>query len=320
VDNFTKVQSIVKFVEITSEHSGQRIDNYLFTSLKGVPKSRVYRIIRKGEVRVNSSRIKPDYKLNEGDNIRIPPIRVAEREPSILPSKKFQDSLEKCILYEDDTLLVLNKPSGLAVHGGSGIKLGLIEALRLTRPKTDYFELVHRIDRETSGCLIVAKKRSSLKYLQEQMRNKRISKVYYALTTGKWPRGMRRIDLPLMASEQKTGEKIVRVNPKGKKSVTIFSVMKRYRNFTLLQASLETGRTHQIRVHAQHTGCPLAGDSKYGLDDINKGIRKSGLKRMFLHAFKIGFSLPCGKNIFIEAPMPDDLSEYLKDLDCRDDS
>ena len=314
-----KGQLTVKFVEITSEHSDQRIDNYLFTLLKGVPKSRIYRIIRKGEIRINGSRIKPDYKLNEGDKIRIPPVRIAEREAFILPSKKLQYSLEKNILYEDDALLVLNKPSGLAVHGGSGIKLGLIEALRLIRPKTDYFELVHRIDRETSGCLIVAKKRSSLRYLQEQMRSKRISKVYRALATGKWPRGMRRIDLPLMAFEQKTGEKIVRVNPKGKKSVTIFSVMKRYRNFTLLEASLETGRTHQIRVHAQHIGCPLAGDSKYGLDDINKDIRKSGLKRMFLHAFKIGFSLPCGKNIFIEAPMPSDLSEHLMELDCRDE-
>ena len=314
-----KGQLTVKFVEITSEHSDQRIDNYLFTLLKGVPKSRIYRIIRKGEIRINGSRIKPDYKLNEGDKIRIPPVRIAEREAFILPSKKLQYSLEKNILYEDDALLVLNKPSGLAVHGGSGIKLGLIEALRLIRPKTDYFELVHRIDRETSGCLMVAKKRSSLRYLQEQMRSKRISKVYRALATGKWPRGMRRIDLPLMAFEQKTGEKIVRVNPKGKKSVTIFSVMKRYRNFTLLEALLETGRTHQIRVHAQHIGCPLAGDNKYGLDDVNKDIRKSGLKRMFLHALKIGFSLPCGKNIFIEAPMPSDLSEHLMELDCRDE-
>ena len=314
-----KGQLTVKFVEITSEHSDQRIDNYLFTLLKGVPKSRIYRIIRKGEIRINGSRIKPDYKLNEGDKIRIPPVRIAEREAFILPSKKLQYLLEKNILYEDDALLVLNKPSGLAVHGGSGIKFGLIEALRLIRPKTDYFELAHRIDRETSGCLIVAKKRSTLRYLQEQMRNRRISKVYRALATGKWPRGIKRIDLPLMAFEQKTGEKIVRVNPKGKKSVTIFSVMKRYRNFTLLEASLETGRTHQIRVHAQHIGCPLAGDSKYGLDDINKDIRKSGLKRMFLHAVKIGFSLPCGKNIFIEAPMPSDLSEHLMELDCRDE-
>lgn len=314
-----KGQLTVKFVEITSEHSDQRIDNYLFTLLKGVPKSRIYRIIRKGEIRINGSRIKPDYKLNEGDKIRIPPVRIAEREAFILPSKKLQYLLEKNILYEDDALLVLNKPSGLAVHGGSGIKFGLIEALRLIRPKTDYFELAHRIDRETSGCLIVAKKRSTLRYLQEQMRNRRMRKVYRALATGKWPRGIKRIDLPLMAFEQKTGEKIVRVNPKGKKSVTIFSVMKRYRNFTLLEASLETGRTHQIRVHAQHIGCPLAGDSKYGLDDINKDIRKSGLKRMFLHAFKIGFSLPCGKNIFIEAPMPSDLSEHLMELDCRDE-
>ena len=314
-----KGQLTVKFVEITSEHSDQRIDNYLFTLLKGVPKSRIYRIIRKGEIRINGSRIKPDYKLNEGDKIRIPPVRIAEREAFILPSKKLQYSLEKNILYEDDALLVLNKPSGLAVHGGSGIKLGLIEALRLIRPKTDYFELVHRIDRETSGCLIVDKKRSSLRYLQEQMRRKRISNVYRSLAPGIWLRGMRRIDLPPMACEQKTGEKIVRVNPKGKKSVTIFSVMKRYRNFTLLEALLETGRTHQIRVHAQHIGCPLAGDNKYGLDDINKDIRKSGLKRMFLHALKIGFSLPCGKNIFIEAPMPSDLSEHLMELDCRDE-
>jgi 23S rRNA pseudouridine955/2504/2580 synthase len=315
VDKSLKCQSLVQFIDITTESAGQRLDNYLFTSLKGVPKSHIYKIIRKGEVRVNSSRIKPEYKLKSGDKIRIPPIRVAYRKTPIPPTSKLQISLEKSILFEDDSFLVLNKPSGIAVHGGSGIKIGLIEALRLIKRNADYFELVHRIDRETSGCLIVAKKRSSLKYLQEQMRDKKVVKIYHALTIGKWPRGLRRIDLPLMASDQKTGEKIVRVNPKGKKSVTIFSVVKRFRNFTLLEASLETGRTHQIRVHAQHSGCPLAGDTKYGLDEINSNIRKTGLKRMFLHASNIKFSLPCGKYISVEAPMPTDLSNFLKKID-----
>jgi len=305
----------VKLVMISSENEGQRLDNYLFTYLKGVPKSRIYRIIRKGEVRVNRSRIKPEYKLIEGDEVRIPPVRIAERSAPVIPSKNFQDSLESSILYEDDFLLVINKPSGLAVHGGSGISLGLIEALRGARPDARYLELVHRIDRETSGCLIIAKKRSALRFLQEEMRNRKVHKVYNALVTGRWPRGKRRIDLPLMALEQKTGEKIVQVNPKGKKSVTIFSVIKRFHSSTLLEAILETGRTHQIRVHAQHTGCPLAGDTKYGVDLINKEARKVGLKRMFLHALKIKFLLPCGKKILVEAPIPPELSNYLKKLD-----
>ena len=305
----------VKLVTISSENEGQRLDNYLFTYLKGVPKSRIYRIIRKGEVRVNRSRIKPEYKLIEGDEVRIPPVRVAERIAPAIPSKNFQDTLESGILYEDDLLLVINKPSGIAVHGGSGISLGLIEALRGARPNARYLELVHRIDRETSGCLIIAKKRSALRFLQEEMRNRKVHKVYNALVSGRWPRGKRKIDLPLLASEQKTGEKIVQVNPKGKKSVTIFSVIKRFHNSTLLEAILETGRTHQIRVHAQHAGCPLAGDTKYGVDLINKEARKLGLKRMFLHALKIQFLLPCGKKLLVEAPIPPELSNYLKKLD-----
>ena len=310
--NITANEVAVQLIVISPNNAGQRLDNFLFTALKGVPKSRIYRIIRKGEVRVNKGRIKPEYKLAEGDQVRIPPVRVAQRDTPIIPSQSFQDSLEASILYEDDLLLVINKPSGLAVHGGSGISLGLIEALRATRSDKSYLELVHRIDRDTSGCLVVAKKRSALRFLQDEMRARRILKVYYALASGRWPRGRRRIDAPLLASEQKSGEKIVRVDSEGKSSVTVFSVVQRFDNATLMEATLETGRTHQIRVHAQYVGCSLAGDVKYGSDDYNDDARRLGLGRMFLHALRIQFFSPCGKKILIEAPIPPELSRYLQ--------
>jgi len=310
-----KMPPSVQIVMISSDNAGQRLDNFLFTALKGVPKSRIYRIIRKGEIRVNKSRVKPEYKLIEGDQLRVPPIRIAERGPSAVPSQNFQDSLEAAILYEDELLLVINKPSGLAVHGGSGISLGLIEALRAVRSNVAYLELVHRIDRETSGCIIIAKKRSALRFLQDEMRARKILKVYHALASGRWPRGRRRIDVPLLASVQKSGEKIVRVDPEGKSSVTNFSVIQRFNCATLMEAKLETGRTHQIRVHSQFVGCPLAGDVKYGCDAYNSAAKKSGLGRMFLHASKVQFSSPSGGKIAVEAPMPSDLCSYLKNLD-----
>ncbi|MDX2464600.1 MAG: 23S rRNA pseudouridine(955/2504/2580) synthase RluC [Porticoccus sp.] len=318
---------VVQFVEVTSDHAGQRVDNFLLARLKGVPKSRIYRIVRKGEVRVNRSRVKPEYKLLEGDQVRIPPIRVAEREALPAPGQKLQCLLEDSIVYEDELLLVINKPAGLAVHGGSGVTLGLIEAMRATRPAQPFLELVHRLDRETSGCLIIAKKRSALRFLQDEMRGRRVVKVYQALTSGRWPRGMKRIDVPLLRSELKSGERIVRVNPEGKRSVTHFSVLQRFDSkklvgstgldakSTLVEATLETGRTHQIRVHAQYAGCPLAGDEKYGDDQYNKNIKVFGLKRMFLHALKLQFNSPNGEKIRVEAPLPEELTQILTKLE-----
>ena len=304
----------VKFVEITADQAGQRIDNFLLANLKGVPKSRIYRILRKGEVRVNGSRIKPEYKLRGGDRVRIPPVRVAERPVPVGPSPKLQRLLEESILYEDSSLLVLDKPSGLAVHGGSGINLGLIEALRATRPSYSFLELVHRLDRETSGCLIVAKKRSALRYLQDEMRARNVVKVYQTLVVGRWPKGMKRIDMPLLKKEVASGERVVKIHPDGKRSLTHFAVLQRFDNTTLMQATLGTGRTHQIRVHSKYAGCPLAGDDKYGDDQSNRATKALGLKRMFLHAVKLEFKGPDGKKIRVEAPLPDELVSVLSSL------
>ena len=312
----TQASSVsVKFVDITEDQAGQRIDNFLLAKLKGVPKSRIYRILRKGEVRVNSSRVKPEYKLQGGDKVRIPPVRVAQREAPAGPGPKLQRLLERNVIYEDSVLLVINKPAGLAVHGGSGVSLGLIEALRATRPSHSFLELVHRLDRETSGCLIIAKKRSALRYLQDEMRARRVVKVYQALSTGRWPRGMKRIDMPLLKSELKSGERVVRVNPEGKASVTHFSVLQRFDKATLMEVTLETGRTHQIRVHSQFAGCPLAGDEKYGNDECNRQMKALGLKRMFLHAAKLEFRSPEGGKIRVEAPLPDELVQVLATLE-----
>ncbi|MFT7300292.1 MAG: 23S rRNA pseudouridine955/2504/2580 synthase [Porticoccus sp.] len=312
----TQASSVsVKFVDITEDQAGQRIDNFLLAKLKGVPRSRVYRILRKGEVRVNSSRVKPEYKLQGGDKVRIPPVRVAEREAPVGPGPKLQRLLERNVIYENAVLLVINKPAGLAVHGGSGVSLGLIEALRATRPSHSFLELVHRLDRETSGCLIIAKKRSALRYMQDEMRARRVVKVYQALSTGRWPRGMRRIDMPLLKSELKSGERVVRVNPEGKASVTHFSVLQRFDKATFMEVTLETGRTHQIRVHSQFAGCPLAGDEKYGNDECNRQMKVLGLKRMFLHAAKLEFRSPEGGKIRVEAPLPDELVQVLATLE-----
>lgn len=304
----------VKMLEITEHHAGQRIDNFLLTYLKGVPKSRVYRILRKGEVRVNRSRIKADYRLQAGDQVRIPPIRVAEREVPAGPSPRLQQLLESSIIFEDDNMLVINKPAGLAVHGGSGVSLGLIESLRAARPDQPFLELVHRLDRETSGCLMVAKKRSALRHLQEEMRAGRVKKVYLALVCGRWPKGMKRVDVPLRKNELKSGERVVRVDGEGKPSVTHFAVQQRFDRYTLLEATLETGRTHQIRVHSQFAGCPLAGDDKYGDEACNRQLRQLGLKRMFLHAQKLQLQSPSGQKLGIEAPIPDELGSVLGKL------
>lgn len=297
----------VSFVAVKENDAGQRIDNFLLSRLKGVPKSRIYRLLRKGEVRVNKGRVKPEYRLEQGDNIRLPPIRVSEAKEVAVPGASLRSHLEHSVLYEDDGLLVVDKPAGLAVHGGSGVNLGLIEALRATRPE-QALELVHRLDRGTSGCLLVAKKRSVLRELQDQLRNHSIEKVYLALVDGVWPQGLDVVDAPLTKVIVGDGEKIVRPGKDGKTAVTRFRIRKRYKGMTLLEVTLETGRTHQIRVHCQLAGHPLLGDDKYGNDGRNRELREKGLKRIFLHAHRLCFHSPsAGERICVESPLPREL-------------
>lgn len=308
----------VQWLDVDADQAGQRIDNFLMARLKGVPRSKIYNIIRKGEVRVNKGRIKPDYKIVAGDQVRVPPVRTAERSANVQPGKALADRLAQGVLFENDGLLVINKPPGLAVHGGSGVSLGLIEALRQMRPDARYLELVHRLDRDTSGCIMIAKKRSFLRHLQAALRDKGaggVQKVYQALVNGQWADNCRRIDMPLLKSEVGEGERIVKVNAEGKPSLTEFNVLQRYADFTLIEARPITGRTHQIRVHAQYAGHSLVGDEKYGDDEINKSMRQYGVRRLFLHAAALAFYLPNEKELTrVVAPLAADLAEPLARL------
>ncbi|WP_411704357.1 23S rRNA pseudouridine(955/2504/2580) synthase RluC [Edaphovirga cremea] len=306
----------VQIVAISADQAGQRIDNFLRTQLKGVPKSMIYRIVRKGEVRVNKKRIKPEYKLEEGDQVRIPPVRVAEREDNAVSAKLDKvAALEACILYEDDYLLILNKPSGTAVHGGSGLSFGVIEGLRALRPDARFLELVHRLDRDTSGVLLVAKKRSALRSLHEQLRLKGMQKDYLALVRGQWQSHCKVVQAPLLKNILQSGERIVRVNSEGKPSETRFKVEERFEHATLVKASPVTGRTHQIRVHAQHAGHPIAFDDRYGDREFDQQLRGTGLKRLFLHAAALCFEHPnTGETVRIEAPLDTQLRYCLQML------
>ena len=309
----------VQFVEISADHAGQRIDNYLMCQLNGVPKSLVYRIVRKGEVRVNKGRIKPEYRLKEGDLVRIPPIKQAEKKiPGKAPDKLLKQ-IESRILFEDKRIIVLNKPSGLAVHGGSGLSFGLIEVLRELRPNDKQLELVHRLDRDTSGCLIIAKKRSALRRLHEQLREGLMDKRYMTLLKGKWKGRSKWVDAPLLKNVIKSGERLVFVDPKGKEARTQFIPYSVGGEASLMSVKLDTGRTHQIRVHAQHIGYPIAGDNKYGDDEFNRYLKGKGLKRLFLHAFSLKFHLPdteTGENVplYVEAPLDEALVNTLNKL------
>lgn len=304
----------VLMIAIDEELAGQRLDNFLIARLKGVPKSKIYNVIRKGEVRVNKGRVKPEYKLMPGDVIRVPPIRTAEAGTEAKASNQMMALLAKSIVYEDKGLLIINKPPGLAVHGGSGITLGLIETLRQMRPEDSHLELVHRLDRDTSGCIMVAKKRSYLRHLQAALREKSagqggVSKVYKALVIGEWPKKIHQVNSPLLKTVVVGGERIVKVHPEGKPSLTEFKVLQRFDGFSLIEARPITGRTHQIRVHAQYSGHPLVGDEKYGDDEINASMRQQGIKRLFLHASALSFSLPeSDELIHVEAPLPSDLA------------
>lgn len=303
----------VQFVTIDPDLEGQRIDNYLRTFLKGVPKSLIYRILRKGEVRVNKKRVKPEYKLQAHDELRIPPIRVSE--PTDLPSTNLDkvSSLEGHILFEDDWLIVLNKPSGTAVHGGSGLSFGVIEALRALRPQQKFLELVHRLDRDTSGCLLIAKKRSALKNLHEQLRDKKVDKRYQALVAGEWPANRFKVKAPLLKNTLKSGERVVLVDEEGKASETRFRILESFVDATLVEASPITGRTHQIRVHSLHAGHPIACDNRYGDEAFDHRSKKLGLKRLFLHAHSLAFIHPNSEErVSYKAPLEPALISVLK--------
>ena len=303
----------VIYVEINEDNCDQRLDNFLISRLKGVPKSRIYRLVRKGEVRVNKGRVDIKYRLAAGDVVRIPPVRVAERSEESFVPKGLQAALQQGILFEDDGFMVINKPAGFAVHGGSGVSSGIIEGLRLIRPEARFLELVHRLDKDTSGCLLIAKKRSALRKLQEFFRNSEIKKTYQALLAGQWDRKKLTVTAPLLKNISKGGERIVVISKAGKAAETLFTRIKLFRNATLVEASPKTGRTHQIRVHAASLGHAIVGDDRYGSDEINKLFKNKGYKRMFLHAETLKFKHPVTDEIMtISAPLPLQLINLLK--------
>lgn len=306
----------VQFFTISEDEAGQRLDNFLLAKLKGVPKSLIYRIVRKGEVRVNKGRIKPEYKLQAEDMVRVPPVRVAEKNEAPISTKLNKVAeLESQILYEDDVMLIINKPSGIAVHGGSGLSFGVIEALRALRPEARFLELVHRIDRDTSGILLIAKKRSALRNLHEQLREKVVQKDYLALVRGQWQSHCKVVKAPLLKNELSSGERIVRVSEEGKPSETHFSIEERYPLATLIKASPITGRTHQIRVHTQYAGHPIALDDKYGEREFDAKMQQLGLNRLFLHAYSIRFVHPkTAEEMVVTAPLDQTLKGILAKL------
>lgn len=303
-------KSSVKYCTISADDDGQRIDNFLVNKLKGMPKSRVYRILRKGEVRVNKKRVSPSYKLQEGDEVRIPPVFLEEKAKQVPPSQTTRQLLASRILYEDDNLLIINKPAGMSVHAGSTVRVGVIEALRHLYPKLVNLELAHRLDSETSGCLVLAKRKKILRELHELLREGKVSKIYWALTMGKWTRTERRVNLPLQKNYRDGGKHVVEVDKDGKTALTTFHPIEVFADASLMEVKLYTGRTHQIRVHAAHQGHPIAGDDRYGDPEFNKVARQRGLKRMFLHARSIEFTLPTlNQHISVMAPLDPDLEE-----------
>ncbi len=312
----------VSLITVAEHEAGQRLDNYLIKILKGVPKSHIHRIIRAGEVRLNKKRCKPDSRIQTGDLLRIPPVRTAEKQRSSENRAQAVPAREFTIIYEDDALLVIDKPAGIAVHGGSGVSFGVIEQIRRARPETRYLELVHRLDKDTSGLLMIAKKRSALVKLHEAIRNDHPKKIYLALGVGKLPNDSFHVKLPLFKYTGAQGEKMVRVSEDGQSAHTVFRVLNRFSDdllhqvglshLTLVQATLKTGRTHQIRVHLQSQQCPIAGDERYGDYQANKRLQKLGLKRMFLHAAELHLDHPLtGEKLILKAPLPQDLAQFV---------
>lgn len=312
----TRAQAIpqVRLLPVEASHAGQRLDNFLTSRLKGIPKSHIYRLVRRGEVRVNKGRVKPDHRLVAGDVVRIPPVRMAAPRPSEADAGKFT-WIENHILHEDDSLLVLDKPSGMPVHGGSGVAFGVIEALRAVRSHAPFLELVHRLDRETSGCLLIARTRPALLAMHAALREGEVSKRYVALVKDAWRGGARMVEAALDRRAQKAGERHVRVSAdEGREAATRFSPKQVFRRpvpATLVEIDLYTGRTHQARVHAAHIGRPIAGDDKYGDREFNRDVRNLGLDRLFLHAAGLKFRHPLGHVVTVRAPMPADLQSVL---------
>ncbi|MGD2112501.1 MAG: RluA family pseudouridine synthase [Gammaproteobacteria bacterium] len=303
-----------RLVSVSADEAGQRIDNFLARHLKGVPRSHIYRILRRGEVRVNSGRIQARYKVCAGDLVRIPPVRMAA--PAVAAGSGPGARLAPQILFENERCLVINKPAGMAVHGGSGISLGVIEALRNACPEAPYLELAHRLDRETSGCLLLARRRSFLRAFHAQQLANQVRKSYLALLAGTWKGGARTVDVPLRKNRLRGGERMVCVAADGKPAVSVFTPLTRYPDATLAEVELLTGRTHQIRVHAAHIGHPLAGDEKYGNPDYNARMREYGLRRMFLHARQLSFTDPANNRpIEVTAPLDSRLQAVLDRLE-----
>lgn len=305
--------SQVSWLTISEANAGQRLDNFLLSTLKGVPKTLIYRIIRKGEVRVNKKRAKADTRLADGDQLRIPPLRLAQRGETPPVSSVLKDKLDAAIVYEDEALLVVNKPSGLAVHGGSGVSLGMIEALRKMRPQHTFLELVHRLDRDTSGLVLVAKKRKALTTLQRMLADKQgIGKYYLALVHGHWSQQITAVDLPLLRTERQSGERIVRVSDDGKSALTRYKCLAVGRDYSLVQAEPVTGRTHQIRVHCQASGSAIAGDIKYRNLTEQQLDDKTQVTRLCLHAWRLVFRHPIsGDWLDLQAWPDEQLSAWL---------
>ncbi len=300
-------------VTVERDNEGQRIDNFLRLHLKGVPKSHIYRILRRGEVRVNKGRIRQGYRLKEGDVVRIPPVRQAPEQPLPARGEAGLEGLEANILFEDSALLVLNKPSGMAVHGGSGMRFGVIEALRVLRPGTRFLELAHRLDRDTSGCLVIGKKRSALRHLHHLFREGGVTKHYVALVKGLWPTRAARVEVPLRRNLLRSGERMVRVAEDGKPAATLFEPLSTSELASLVRVAPMTGRTHQIRVHAAHAGHPVAADEKYGDKAFNRIMRQLGLRRLFLHSSSLTFPHPdSGEPLKLRAPVDTALKSVLK--------
>lgn len=311
----------VRFHEVDDDLAGQRIDNFLLTYLKGVPKSLVYRIVRKGEVRVNKGRVKPEYKLQAGDVVRIPPVNLDAQKAPPKPSHQLAEQLSQAVVFENDGLLVVNKPSGLAVHGGSGVSLGLIETLRQIRPNERFLELVHRLDRDTSGCVMVAKSRRYLRFLQDELRARRVDKSYLALVHGQWSKRRKSVDIPLLRAELPNGERVVRAVAEGtdgaKASLTHYRIQKVFDDCSLVAAKPVTGRTHQIRVHCLHAGHVILGDPKYAARELLQAFKPFKLNRLFLHAHQLKLRLPDGEKLAIEAPLASELQVVLDNLRKR---
>lgn len=308
----TDALSKVQLLDIDQRHHDQRLDNFLITRLKGVPKSRIYKLLRSGQVRVNKGRKKADYRLQAGDQVRIPPVRVSERPEGVAP-EWLLEQVARNILFEDEQLLAINKPVGLAVHSGSGVAFGVIELLRQLRPDALTLELVHRLDRDTSGCLIIAKSRPALTRLHELFRDDHaMAKIYRCVLVGRWQGGERLVDAPLLKNTLQGGERMVSVDPAGKPAQTLFMPLEYGNAASYLEVKLLSGRTHQIRVHAAHIGHPVAGDPKYGDKTYNQALKNRGLKRMFLHAYKLSFRLD--RDYQLVAPLDEDWQTLTTDL------